>query len=45
LTWGYLLSKDQENTVACFRDHANLKFLFLPPFDYNVFICICHYYD
>ena len=27
---GYLLSKDLENTLVCFRDIANLKFVFLP---------------
>jgi len=30
---GYLLSKDQENTLACFRGIANLNFFFTP-FDY-----------
>jgi len=28
---GYVLSKDQENTLACFRDIRNLKFLFFLP--------------
>jgi len=35
LDGGYLLPKDQENTLACFRDIANLKFLFFTPFDYK----------
>jgi len=25
---GYHLSKDQDKTLACFRDHTNFKFLF-----------------
>ena len=34
---GYLLSKDQENTLDCFRDFTNIEFLFfLTPFDYTV---------
>jgi len=32
---GYLLSKDQENALARFRDIANLKFVFFYPFNYN----------
>jgi len=29
----YLLLKDQENTLSCFRDIANLKFFFFTPSD------------
>jgi len=37
---GYLLSKDQKNTLVCFRGIANLKFEgFFIPFHYILKIC------
>jgi len=40
---GYLLSKDQENTLACFRNNTNLKFVFLPHLTMYQLSIVCDY--
>ena len=44
LAWAYLLSKDQENTLAFYRDIENLKFVFLSHltiFRFCKHLCVC----